>query len=90
MSNDSPGNVTAEQYVNYEGRAVKGLVEKCGDRYHALISKNRDGMQVRELLEKTRKMVKGNEDFCIFCTVVYLFYAVIFFLVCKESIHEII
>nr|XP_015195297.1 PREDICTED: GTPase IMAP family member 7-like [Lepisosteus oculatus] len=38
-----------------------GLLEKCGNRYHALNNKDRGGTQVTELLVKVEELVAGNK-----------------------------
>ncbi|XP_064172354.1 uncharacterized protein LOC135244085 [Anguilla rostrata] len=55
------GDTTIEQRIETEGRALQELIEKCGNRYHALNNKNRaDGTEVTELLEKIEEMVARN------------------------------
>ncbi|XP_061079263.1 LOW QUALITY PROTEIN: uncharacterized protein LOC133114083 [Conger conger] len=51
---------TIEQHIETEGRVIQELIEKCGNRYHVLNSKNRtDGTQVTELLERIEEMMAG-------------------------------
>ncbi|KAG9330840.1 hypothetical protein JZ751_021944 [Albula glossodonta] len=59
---DWMGARSIEQHIEEEGRALQWLVEKCGNRYHAIDNKNRDnGTQVTELLQKMKLMVAGNK-----------------------------
>ncbi|KAJ8366461.1 hypothetical protein AAFF_G00353800 [Aldrovandia affinis] len=57
---DSLGETTIEQHIKRE-QALQWAIEKCGNRYHVLSSKNRSEVsQVTELLEKIEGMVAGN------------------------------
>ncbi|KAM7387266.1 hypothetical protein PAMA_009743 [Pampus argenteus] len=52
---------TAEQYIESEGEPLQWLVERCGNRYHVLNNKMKDGFQVRELIGKIEEMVAGSD-----------------------------
>ncbi|KAJ8371850.1 hypothetical protein AAFF_G00299450, partial [Aldrovandia affinis] len=55
------GAKSIEQHIEEEGKALQWLVEKCGNRYHALDNKNKEGCaQVSELLQKMKEMVAEN------------------------------
>ncbi|KAG7488441.1 hypothetical protein MATL_G00032870 [Megalops atlanticus] len=58
------GTTSIEQYIEGEGQALQELVEKCGNRYHALTNKNRgeQSTEVKELLQKIEEMVAGNRE----------------------------
>ncbi|KAL7838655.1 hypothetical protein AOLI_G00270590 [Acnodon oligacanthus] len=52
-----------EEFIQSGNQEVKGLVEKCGNRFHCLsIKESGDGSQISELLEKIEKMVEGNRE----------------------------
>ncbi|XP_048104184.1 GTPase IMAP family member 9-like [Alosa alosa] len=51
-----------EKAFEVKGKMLQQLVENCGKRYHVLNIKNRDKMQVTELLEKIDKMAAGNSN----------------------------
>ncbi|XP_035470203.2 GTPase IMAP family member 8-like isoform X1 [Scophthalmus maximus] len=54
---------TTERYIESEGEPLRGLVERCGNRYHTLNNKTRgDGFQVRELIGKIELMFAGRGD----------------------------
>ncbi|XP_064198084.1 uncharacterized protein LOC135258548 [Anguilla rostrata] len=58
---DTLREMTMEQYIEREGQALQWVIEKCGNRYHVLSSKNSSEVsQVSELLEMIEKMVVGN------------------------------
>ncbi|XP_076127619.1 GTPase IMAP family member 8-like isoform X2 [Alosa pseudoharengus] len=60
ISGNQLGDTSIEQHLIQE-KALRCLVERCGNRYHILKSlQNDDGTQVTELLEKIDKMVTGN------------------------------
>lgn len=52
------GNITIEQYIESEGKALTWLVEKCENRYH--LYNSMDGSEPTELLEKIEEMVARN------------------------------
>ncbi|XP_073674461.1 uncharacterized protein [Garra rufa] len=55
------GETPIELFIASEGDALQWLIEKCGNRYHVLNTKNwGDGSQVTKLLEKIEKMVEKN------------------------------
>ncbi|XP_056222194.1 GTPase IMAP family member 8-like isoform X1 [Seriola aureovittata] len=59
-SGDTLGNKSIEQHIESEGKPLRGLIEKCGKRYHVLDNTSEAGDQVTELLEKMEEMVAGN------------------------------
>ncbi|XP_059181165.1 uncharacterized protein LOC131959971 [Centropristis striata] len=60
---DFLGNKTIEQHIESEGKPLRWLIEKCGNRYHVLNNACADGNQVTELLQKMEEMVAGNSFF---------------------------
>lgn len=60
---DSLGDKTIEQHIESEGKPLRWLIEKCGNRYHVLNNMSTDDDQVRVLLEKMEEMVAGNSYF---------------------------
>uniref|UniRef100_W5LWL1 AIG1-type G domain-containing protein n=1 Tax=Lepisosteus oculatus TaxID=7918 RepID=W5LWL1_LEPOC len=54
---DELTSMTLEESVHTGSR----LLEKCGNRYHALNNKDRGSTQVTELLEKIEELVAGNK-----------------------------
>ncbi|XP_062374695.1 GTPase IMAP family member 8-like [Sardina pilchardus] len=58
---DWMGDTAIELYIESEGEGLQRLVEKCGNRYHALNNMTTgDESQVRELLEKIEHIVTVN------------------------------
>ncbi|XP_067220389.1 GTPase IMAP family member 8-like isoform X2 [Chanodichthys erythropterus] len=58
---DQPGGITTQQFIEKENDTLQWLIEKCGNRYHELNTKNLgDGSQVTELLKKIQEMVEEN------------------------------
>lgn len=53
-----------EELIESEGKPLKWLVQKCGNRYHVFGERGHSSNQVAELLEKIEEMVAGN---CVFC-----------------------
>ncbi|XP_070846874.1 GTPase IMAP family member 8-like [Chaetodon trifascialis] len=60
---DTLGDKTIEQHIESEGKPLRWLIEKCGNRYHVLNNRSAADDQVRELLEKMEEMVAGNSSF---------------------------
>ncbi|XP_070708345.1 GTPase IMAP family member 8-like [Pempheris klunzingeri] len=60
---DTLGDKTIEQYIESEGKPLRWLMDKCGNRYHVLDNTIEDADQVTELLEKMKEMVAGNSSF---------------------------
>ncbi|XP_030255680.1 GTPase IMAP family member 9-like [Sparus aurata] len=60
---DTLGDKTIEQHIESEGKPLRWLIEKCGNRYHVLNNMSTDDYQVIELLEKMEEMVAGNSSF---------------------------
>ncbi|XP_036375599.1 GTPase IMAP family member 8-like [Megalops cyprinoides] len=55
------GDTSIEHWIESEGEAIQGLIEKCGNRYHVFNNRDwRDSTQVTELMEKVEGMVAGN------------------------------
>ncbi|KAG5831807.1 hypothetical protein ANANG_G00283300, partial [Anguilla anguilla] len=58
---DTLREMTIEQQIEREGQALQWVLEKCGNRYHVVSSKNSSEVsQVSELLEMIEKMVADN------------------------------
>ncbi|XP_066575620.1 GTPase IMAP family member 8-like [Amia ocellicauda] len=58
---DQLNGKSIQEFVETGGEELRWLVEKCGNRYHALDNKNRgDGTQVTQLLAKIQEMVAAN------------------------------
>lgn len=53
------GDITIEQYIETEGKALKWLVEKCENRYH--LYNSMEGSEPTDLLEKIEEMVARND-----------------------------
>jgi len=59
---DDLGEKTIEQHIESEGKALKWLIEKCGNSYHVFNNKDKMNLsQVTELLEKIDQMVWNND-----------------------------
>lgn len=59
-SEDGLGNVSAEQYIEREGKALHWLAEKCRNRY-CVLDKNRSvDLFVKDLLEIVESMIEQN------------------------------
>ncbi|MBN3326463.1 GIMA4 GTPase, partial [Atractosteus spatula] len=58
---DELASRTLEESVHTGSRELQWLLEKCGNRYHALNNKDRGSTQVTELLEKIEELVAGNK-----------------------------
>lgn len=57
------GGTAIEQCIESEGPPLKGLVERCSNRYHLMDNRSRgDGFQVRELIRKVEEMLAGCAD----------------------------
>uniref|UniRef100_A0A3B5AZW0 AIG1-type G domain-containing protein n=1 Tax=Stegastes partitus TaxID=144197 RepID=A0A3B5AZW0_9TELE len=58
------GGTTIEQHIESEGEPLRWLVERCGNRYHILNSKTKEGgFQVRELIGKIEEtMMTGSSS----------------------------
>ncbi|XP_066578202.1 GTPase IMAP family member 8-like [Amia ocellicauda] len=58
---DQLNGKSVQEFVETGGEELRWLVEKCGNRYHALDNKSRgDGTQVTQLLAKIQEVVAGN------------------------------
>ncbi|MBN3301584.1 GIMA4 GTPase, partial [Amia calva] len=58
---DQLNGKSVQEFVETGGEELRWLVEKCGNRYHALDNKNRgDGTQVTQLLAKIQEVVAAN------------------------------
>ncbi|XP_030641285.1 uncharacterized protein LOC115821620 [Chanos chanos] len=53
--------ITTEQYIKNQGKALKWLLKKCGNRHHVLNNSIQNSTQVIELLQKIEGMVAGNK-----------------------------
>ncbi|XP_062234355.1 GTPase IMAP family member 8-like isoform X1 [Platichthys flesus] len=60
---DVQGKTTIEQHIEGEGKPLRRLIEKCGNRYHVLDNRSRADDQVTELLKRMEEMVAGNSTF---------------------------
>ncbi|KAM7381402.1 hypothetical protein PAMA_012298 [Pampus argenteus] len=60
---DTLGDKTIEQHIESEGKPLRWLIEKCGNRYHVLNNASTAGGQITELLEKMEEMMAGNSSF---------------------------
>lgn len=57
------GGASIEQCIESEGPPLRGLVERCGNRYHVVDNRSGgDGFQVRELIRKVEEMLAGGAD----------------------------
>lgn len=55
------GDTAVERCIESEGPPLRGLVERCGNRYHVVDNRSRgDGLQVRELIRKVEEMLAGS------------------------------
>ncbi|XP_068070247.1 GTPase IMAP family member 9 [Danio rerio] len=63
---DLIGGRAIEQHIEWEGEALRWLVDRCGNRYHVFNNKAKgESQQVRGLLEKIQEMTvanKGRDD----------------------------
>ncbi|XP_067306385.1 GTPase IMAP family member 8 isoform X3 [Pseudorasbora parva] len=58
---DQPGSITAQKFIESDNETLQWLIEKCGNRYHELNTKDwGDRSQVTELIKKIQEMVEGN------------------------------
>ncbi|MBN3301448.1 GIMA4 GTPase, partial [Amia calva] len=58
---DQLNGKSVQEFVETGSEELRCLVEKCGNRYHALDNKNRgDGTQVTQLLAKIQEVVAAN------------------------------
>ncbi|XP_029944926.1 GTPase IMAP family member 8 [Salarias fasciatus] len=56
------GGTTTERHIESEGRPLRWLADRCGNRYHVLNGQTRgDGFQVRELVRKVEEMMGGGD-----------------------------
>ncbi|KAJ3601513.1 hypothetical protein NHX12_032481, partial [Muraenolepis orangiensis] len=54
------GNTSIEERIESEGEALRGLVDRCGNRYHVLDNRHRgDRSQVYQLLDQIEEMLVG-------------------------------
>lgn len=60
---DTLGDKIIEQHIEGEGKPLRWLIEKCGNRYHVLDNTRAVEDQVTELLQKMEEMVAGNSSF---------------------------